>query len=267
MKNELATERLILFLGFDGMLHPEGVGAELEFVYLDNFERVMREYPQVRIVVSSSRRFSESVEELRMHFSTDIRKRIVGVTPRLAESESVRGQRQRECEAWIREEYFDEGCQSLLLIPNVHDGGAGLEGIYVETLRIRIGEVPGQEAIDHPSMVLAKAVIRCSQILGMDESALADALGVFPTFIEKLKRGEIGLDPGSQAGEVAAVLLRLHMALHTLAGGDPEKMTPWVKSFNTGLDGIPVDLLGEEHGLGRVTAYVENMLHHCQAIR
>lgn len=97
------TDQRILFLDFDGVLHPEGIETDLEFVDLDNFEHVIREFQQVRIVVSPTWRLSESVEELRLHFSADIRERIVDVTPKLADFESVRGQRHRECEAWIRE--------------------------------------------------------------------------------------------------------------------------------------------------------------------
>nr|MDP2191459.1 HAD domain-containing protein [Rhodoferax sp.] len=157
-----STDQLILFLDSDGVLHPDGVGTDLEFCQLDNFEGVMREFPQVRIVVSSTWRLSESVEELRRHFSADIQERIVGVTPRVGNHDSVRGQRQRECEAWIRENspdvpwlalddwarYFDEGCENLVLIPHVYDGGAGLEGEYVEGLRMRIGEMLGSMATD-----------------------------------------------------------------------------------------------------------------------
>ncbi|WP_460488601.1 HAD domain-containing protein [Curvibacter fontanus] len=45
---------LYLFLDFDGILRPEGVGPELEFCHLQSFESLMRQYPQVWLVWSSS---------------------------------------------------------------------------------------------------------------------------------------------------------------------------------------------------------------------
>lgn len=158
------TDRLVLFLDFDGVLHPEGVGAELEFCHLGTFEQLMREFPQVLIVVSSTWRLEVSWDRLKQHFSPDIQPRLVGVTPSLSELQGVRGQRQRECEAWLRqhanespntsvhwlalddrESYFDEGCENLVLLPHVHAGGTGLEGEYVELLRCRLRWALGRE--------------------------------------------------------------------------------------------------------------------------
>lgn len=153
---------LILFLDIDGVLHPEGVGEELHFVHLDNFEGVLREFPQIQVVISSTWRLDMSLEELRLRFSEDLRPRIVGVTPSLPESKDPRKQRQRECEQWLetalaadlslrppwlalddRANYFDEGCPNLVLLPHVHQGGTGLEGPYTDQLRNRIRRAIG----------------------------------------------------------------------------------------------------------------------------
>lgn len=144
--------RLYLFLDFDGVLHPEGVGPELEFCHLENFEDLLRHYPQVLIVLSTSWRLSVSLEDLVAYFSTDIRDRIIGATPNLQELAIPRGLRQRECEQWLasnapgapwlavddRANYFDEVCPQLVLLPHVHVGGAGLEGESLVLLQQRL---------------------------------------------------------------------------------------------------------------------------------
>lgn len=150
---------LYLFLDFDGVLHPEGVGPELEFCHLQGFEDLMRQYPQVRIVFSSSWRLHLPFEKLISFFSNDLQSRIVGATPYLQEYESSQGHRQRECERWLasnapgaawlalddRASYFDAVCPQLVLLPHIHEGGTGLEGDALVLLQRRI-----DKELDYP---------------------------------------------------------------------------------------------------------------------
>lgn len=161
---------MILFLDFDGVLHPEGASAEREFSHLGGLESVLREFPHVLIVVSSAWRLDTSLDAIRSRFSDDMRTRVVGVTPQLAELEDQRGQRQRECELWLqhaypaatsppwialddRESYFDAGCQNLILVPRNHLGGMGLSADCLERLRHRLmtEEKPTRVTSEQPS--------------------------------------------------------------------------------------------------------------------
>ncbi len=76
---------MILFLDFDGVLHPEGEGHILnggtDFCFLPRLEALLREFPHVRIVISSSWREQLRYETLLKPFSNDIRARILGATP------------------------------------------------------------------------------------------------------------------------------------------------------------------------------------------
>ena len=49
---------MILFLDFDGVLHPEGEDhifkGGVDFCFLPRLEALLREFPQVKIVISSS---------------------------------------------------------------------------------------------------------------------------------------------------------------------------------------------------------------------
>ena len=76
---------MILFLDFDGVLHPEYDGqatpADVVFCHLPRFEAVMRDYPEVEIVISSMWREQFPLDALRARFSPDIAGRIIGATP------------------------------------------------------------------------------------------------------------------------------------------------------------------------------------------
>jgi hypothetical protein len=98
---------MILFLDFDGVLHPEPCYEQRKlFCFLNSLERVLLDFPHVKIVISSTWRESRSLEMLRNFFIPEIQQRIVGVTPNWRDHEellSVIGyQRQTEIEAWIR---------------------------------------------------------------------------------------------------------------------------------------------------------------------
>lgn len=76
---------MILFLDFDGVLHLEGEGHlpsdGTDFCFLPSLEALLREFPHVRIVISSSWRERLAFEALTAPFAEDIRSRILGVTP------------------------------------------------------------------------------------------------------------------------------------------------------------------------------------------
>lgn len=120
---------MILFLDFDGVLHPFH-RPNGTLVLIPVFERVMRDFPQVDIVISSSWREGFSLDELRSFFSDDIARRIVDVTPVLAASEYPHV-REAEIAAWRRaagrvaepwvaiddmEAFFSPGCADLISV-------------------------------------------------------------------------------------------------------------------------------------------------------
>lgn len=104
---------MILFLDFDGVLHPECSGpvpADLAFCRLPLFEAVVREHPSLALVISSTWREQFDLAALRAWFSPDVAKRIVGTTPVLPQP----AQREAEILAWLRE-HGREGCAWLAL--------------------------------------------------------------------------------------------------------------------------------------------------------
>jgi len=100
---------MILFLDFDGVLHPQcddqPVAADMAFCHLPRFEAIMRDFPAVQIVISSTWREQFCLDNLRARFSADIAVRIVGVTPVLsADRPRMAEQRESEIVAWLVEQ-------------------------------------------------------------------------------------------------------------------------------------------------------------------
>lgn len=139
---------MILFLDFDGVLHPfdRPRGA---FSLLTEFERVMRDFPGVDIVISSSWREAYTLDELRSVFSVDMAQRIIGATPILhdLDHEHVREieihawlrDAGRETESWVAiddfEWFFSPGCANLVLT----DTRTGFDEQVERELRKRLG--------------------------------------------------------------------------------------------------------------------------------
>lgn len=152
---------MILFLDFDGVTHPEFCKNEDYFCRLPLIEEVLREYPGVEIVVSSTWRLefedeAESIAQIKMHFSLDIAPRIVGVTPDLRSSAQKKalpkwaaGLRERECMAWLQryrdadtdwvalddtQACFGKDMMQVMIV----DGATGFSPSYENELRRRL---------------------------------------------------------------------------------------------------------------------------------
>ncbi len=98
----------VLFLDFDGVMHPEFCHESKHFVHLETFEAVMRAAPQVELVISSTWRYKRSLEQLKALFSDDMAVRIVGATPPYAQLNDVPDvlvgyEREAECRNWLEQ--------------------------------------------------------------------------------------------------------------------------------------------------------------------
>jgi hypothetical protein len=139
---------MLLFLDFDGVLHPFSRPAG-PLTLAPHFERVMRDFPQVDIVISSTWREAYPLARLRSFFSDDIAGRIIGVTPVFATTEYLHV-REAEIRSWLQNNgrddeewvaiddmasFFTPLCDNLILV----DGEAGFSLTTEQELRKRLG--------------------------------------------------------------------------------------------------------------------------------
>ncbi|WP_074382626.1 antitoxin Xre-like helix-turn-helix domain-containing protein [Acinetobacter pseudolwoffii] len=101
------------------------------------------------------------------------------------------------------------------------------------------------------SVVLAKAVLNTAKKLGLCEDQLAKVLGVDYSTIQQLTT----LDPSSEPGERALILIQIFRSLYAYSGGNAEWIQRFMKSQNRMIGGIPIEQVQNEAGLIKVLEY------------
>lgn len=91
----------ILFLDFDGVLHPFARGT---FTKLPEFSEWLSANPHISVVISSTWRLLHPLDELKEFFPLAVRHQIVDVTPSLSNTEGsiiLAASRIDEIKAWL----------------------------------------------------------------------------------------------------------------------------------------------------------------------
>ena len=104
--------------------------------------------------------------------------------------------------------------------------------------------------------VLSKAVTRAAERLGISRALLAKILGVSPATVTRLFAGNYMLDPSRKEWEFGLLFVRAFRSLDSIVGAD-ETARQWLSSENLGLNGRPIDLIGQTEGLVRVVQYLD----------
>ena len=144
----------VLFLDFDGVLHPDGCDSDQWFCRLPMLDPLLREFPQLEVAVSSSWGQAYPFDQLIEFFPDHMKPRVCGAVRgglRVAEdripSELWNFVREAECHVWIRDNRpgarwlaiddqgwrFDPASANVLLV----DGKTGITDANVIELRRR----------------------------------------------------------------------------------------------------------------------------------
>ena len=92
---------MLIFLDYDGVLHDYGSTTQDLFRHAPRFAAVLRDHPNIEVVVSSDwRKDAGSVAELAAYFAVDVRHRFVGRTGIDSGATQLR-RRERECWQWL----------------------------------------------------------------------------------------------------------------------------------------------------------------------
>ena len=109
-----------------------------------------------------------------------------------------------------------------------------------------------------PEVVLTRALLRASRLLGMQQKELARVIGVSPATVSRLDRCRT-VDPETKQGELALLLLRVYRGLDALVGGDDSKARAWFRADNAHIGGTPAELVQTVTGLANVAGYLDAM--------
>jgi transcriptional regulator with XRE-family HTH domain len=130
-----------------------------------------------------------------------------------------------------------------------------MKGMHMLALERSIADRPAPDA----GAVLAKALGRAAEALGLSGAALAAVIGASEATVSRILRGERPLAPGSKSGELALLVVRLYRSLDALVGHDSPRRLAWMRSPNTDLHGTPAELIRSATGLVAVVAYLDGM--------
>lgn len=94
---------MIIFLDYDGVMHAIGCESDRLFHHAERFAAVLRDHPDVDVVVSSDWRKDATLSELVAHFPADVRNRFIDNTAvDCAGTQPLRA-REAQCCAWLLE--------------------------------------------------------------------------------------------------------------------------------------------------------------------
>lgn len=88
---------LLLFVDYDGVVQRPAIGEFSDFEFLPQLEQVLRDYPNIGMVPSTTHREDASLAQMRMLYSPDVQHRIVGTTPVLVEGRADGGRHAEIC--------------------------------------------------------------------------------------------------------------------------------------------------------------------------
>lgn len=259
IRQTMPAFRPVLFLDFDGVTHPDRAPRERYFEAVPLIEAVLRAYPEVDIVLSTTWRTKYPIDELRHLFSHDIAERIIGMTPNYAGERSwpelpfERAARARhaEIQVWLHENrtidhpwlalddrpwWFNAGAP--VLATDMNNGFTSADAI---TLRSRL------EAL--------RRRCRFGEILNIEEAC--EALGGISTeeLDARTQRGQAYRVPSGYPAiqtwpGIAGEPLARCVAELSLGGRPPDGSG--IDRFFTGLDAFLGDLTPVEALLGRL---------------
>ena len=104
--------------------------------------------------------------------------------------------------------------------------------------------------------VLAEAVLKTADLLGLSQTQLAAAMGLDLASMNQIEFSAV-LEPTSAHSEAGLLLIRLYQSLSTLTGGDSEWIDYFMNAFNTATDGVPIQQIQTREGLEKVLMVVE----------
>ena len=106
------------------------------------------------------------------------------------------------------------------------------------------------------TMVLAEAVLKTANLLGLSNTQLAAVMGLDIMSMNQIEFSAV-LEPTSAHGEAGILLIRYYQSLSALTGDDSEWIDYFMNAFNTATDGVPIQQIQTREGLEKVLMVVE----------
>jgi uncharacterized protein (DUF2384 family) len=108
------------------------------------------------------------------------------------------------------------------------------------------------------SRVLTTATLKAAEILEINQSRLAQVVGVSAPTISRMKNGEYLLSEERKEWSLAALFVRMFRSLDSMVAGRGEDARAWLNSSNQAFDQrIPAEMIVDVQGLVHVVDYLD----------
>jgi hypothetical protein len=122
-----------------------------------------------------------------------------------------------------------------------------------------MGKAAIQAAEPEASRVLTGAVIRAAVFLDINQSRLAQILGLSPATVSRMSNGTYALDAQKKEWELGALFVRLFRSLDAVVGSNDSAARTWLNGENLALGGRPVEMIRSTEGLVRAVQYLDSV--------
>ncbi|PRD43478.1 transcriptional regulator, XRE family protein [Phyllobacterium phragmitis] len=119
------------------------------------------------------------------------------------------------------------------------------------------GREQPEPALSDRTSVIAKALIRAADLLGVSGKELAAIVGLSEATLSRLRRSDGKAALAGKPYELALLFIRLYRSLDAIMGGDDATAGQWLRADNTALGGKPLERIKTIDGLAHVLAYLD----------
>lgn len=105
--------------------------------------------------------------------------------------------------------------------------------------------------------VVTRATTTAAALLGIDDRALAEILGLQEVSVQRMQRLDHLLEKGSEPFERALLLIGVFRNLNATGAGEEEAARSWLGGHNHALGAVPADMIRTKSGLVDVLGYLK----------
>lgn len=113
------------------------------------------------------------------------------------------------------------------------------------------------EAALRKGKILTQAVLNAAKYLGLNDRQLSSALEISTDELCDFRLGSNQLVENTKSFIRAVYLIRVYRSIFAIMGGDELVMHQWMKSPDTALDAIPIEIISTWEGLESVINYLD----------
>lgn len=107
-----------------------------------------------------------------------------------------------------------------------------------------------------PGRLFCIALFDATDKMGLTNEELGSMIGMDQDSVERLI-SMADMDMNTKSGELALIVIEIYRSLCRKVGTDRENVQHWLRTENSGVNGMPAELMKDVKGLMRVLGYLD----------